>query len=245
MTQTGKNIWQLTFSDETTRDNVLVCGIDIQNNNYTCHTITGERQPPAYVDVKMPYEMPDGVMKSLLSSYGMVVGVRRQTYSFAPTIETGVRIFTVMEPKGTFPTSVKIGQYMLPLYVRYAGQPPKCYRCGSDQHCIVQCPKPPSYRRCYTCGSEDHLHKHCPGNINGSSMATEHLEHVVHPEPTGNNATTQVSSMTENVETKADDMNDANQSISGHASAYDMESDQSVLIRKSRRKKRFRQPVSI
>ena len=132
--------------------------------------------PIVYVDVKMPYEMPDGVVKSLLSSYGMVVAVRRRTYSFAPTIETGVRIFTVIEPKGTFLTSVKIGQYVLPLYVRYAGQPPRCYRCGSDQHHIAQCPKPPSYRRCYTCGSEDHLHKHCPGKINRSSIvtATEH-----------------------------------------------------------------------
>ena len=155
-----------------------------------------------------------------------------------------MRIFTVMEPKGIFPTSVKIGQYVLPLSVRYAGQPPRCYRCGSDQHRIAQCPKPPSYRRCYTCGSEDHVHKHCPGNINRSSIvtATEHLEHVVHPEPTGNNAATQVSSMTENVETKADDMNDANQSISGHTSDSGMESDQSVLIRRSRRKKRCRQP---
>ena len=183
MTQTGKNLWQLTFSDETARDNVLACGIDIHNNHYTCHTITGERQAPAYVDAKMPYEMPDGVVKSLLSSYGMVVSVRRRTYSFAPTIETGMRIFTVMEPNLTFVTSVKIGQYVLPLYVRYAGQTSRCHHCGSDQHCIVQCPKPLSYRRCYTCGSEDHLHKHCTGNINRSSMvtATEHIEDVDHP----------------------------------------------------------------
>ena len=76
--------------------------------------------------------MPDEVMKSLLSSYGMVVSVQRRTYSFAPTMEMGVRIFTVMEPNGAFPTSVKIGQCMLPLYVRYAGQQPRCYCCGSD-----------------------------------------------------------------------------------------------------------------
>ena len=148
VTQMGEKIWQLTSSDETTCDNVFASGIDIQNNHYNCPVITGERQPAAYADVNMPYEMPDGVVKSLLSIYSMVVGVRRRTYFFAPTIETGVRIFTVMEPKGIFPTSVKIGQDVLPLYVRYAGQPPRCYRCGSDQHRIAQCPKPPSYRQC-------------------------------------------------------------------------------------------------
>ena len=134
---------------------------------------------------------------------------------------------------------------MLSLYVRYAGQPPRCYRCGSDQHRIAQCPKPPSYRRCYTCRYKDHLHKHCPGNINRSSIvtATKHLEDVVYLEPTQNNAATQVSAMTENVERKADDiMNVTNQSISSHTSASGMESDQSVLIRRSQRKKRFRQP---
>ena len=123
-----------------------------------------------------------------------------------------MRIFTVMEPKGSFPTSALIGQYVPLLFVRHAGQPLRCYRCDSYQHRIAQCPKPSLYRRCYTCGFEDHLHNHCPGNINRSSIvtATELLEDVVHPEATGNNAATQVSSMTENVETKADDMNEAN-----------------------------------
>ena len=138
VTQTGKNSWQLTFSDERARDNVLACGTDIQNNHYICHTITGERRPPTYVDVKLPYEILDGVVKSLLSivTACWLVFEDEPTPLIAPTIETGVRIFTVMESIGTFPTSVTTGQYVLPLYVRYAGQPPRCYRCGSDQHRI-------------------------------------------------------------------------------------------------------------
>lgn len=247
VTQTGKNLWQLTFGDETARDTVLARGLDLLGVHYTCHTITGERHQTAtaFIDVKMPYEMPDGAVRSLLSSYGPVVKVHRRTYSFAPTIETGVRIFTVTEPKSPFPRSVRVGRYVLPLYVRYAGQPPRCYRCGSDQHQIRECPKPPSFRRCYTCGSEDHLYQHCPVNINRSNADANAAEE---------NAVNRAEAMADETETETE-QTDAEtvhvasktcQAHSGDTAASDMESDEWEVAgkpqRKTERKKRGRQP---
>ena len=51
-----------------------------------------------------------------------------------------------------------------------------------------------------------------PGYINRSSIfkATEHLEDVVHPEQIGNISATQVSLITENVETRTENRNDSN-----------------------------------
>ena len=61
--------------------------------------------------------------------------------------------------------------------MRYAGQPPRCYRCGSEEHQIRNCPKPQSYRRCYVCGSGDHLYQQCP-RYTADSFSSGH------PEPT-------------------------------------------------------------
>ena len=69
--------------------------------HYEFSLITGnyDGSPPAFVEVKMPYEMPDNAVRSLLIQYGHVTSVHRRKYAFAPTIETGVRIFKVFNPK--------------------------------------------------------------------------------------------------------------------------------------------------
>ena len=58
--------------------------------------------PPAYVTVKMPYEMSDNYVTDVLGKYGRVSKVYRRHYSFAPCTETGVRVFTVLDPYGSF-----------------------------------------------------------------------------------------------------------------------------------------------
>ena len=173
VTQTRAQSWQITFSDETTRDNFISSGLDVNGQHYECiplsrlsrDTFSRSQDPPALVTVKMPYEMPDAVAKSLLSRYGEVTRVHRRTYAFAPDIETGVRVFTVRNPAPieSFSQSFQVGRYLLRFYVRLAGQPTRCYRCDSDQHQVKDCPHPSSYRRCYRCGQEGHIYRSCPG----------------------------------------------------------------------------------
>ena len=105
--------WHLaiSFGNQTTKDTVVRAGLDIKERHCECVELSGSRPqhahpagpPPALVTCKMPYEMPDATIKSVLSKHGHVSGVHSRCYSFAPMIETGVRVFTVVNPKGTFP----------------------------------------------------------------------------------------------------------------------------------------------
>ena len=184
VTQTTRCTWQVTFDDKTARDVALCRGLDVSSRHYEFSLITGnyDGSPPAFVEVKMPYEMPDNAVRSLLSQYGHVTSVHRRKYAFAPTIESGVRIFKVVNLKGFIPPSFQIGRYRLPDFVRYAGQPPRCYRCGSEEaeHQIRNCPKPQSYRRCYVCGSGDHLYQQCP-RYTADSVSSGHPESTDQP----------------------------------------------------------------
>ena len=135
VTQTTRCTWQVTFDDVTARDVALCSGLDVSSRHYEFSLITvimTGRLAPAFVEVNMPYKMPDNAVRSLLTS---------------------LRIFKVVNPKGFIPPSFQIGRYRLSVFVRYAGQPPRCYRCGSEEHQIRNCPKPQSYQRCYVCGS--------------------------------------------------------------------------------------------
>ena len=173
--------WQITLATETSKDVVIGTGLDVNEQHYECYPLLNPRQrgpPPAYVTVKMPYEMSDNYVTDVLCKYGRVSKVYRRHYSFAPCTETGVRVFTVLDPYGSFPTSLRIGGYWLRFYVRYAGEPQKCYRCGSIEHQIRSCQHPPSYRRCYQCGGTDHVQRDCPSSALSDKPEEERSEDI-------------------------------------------------------------------
>lgn len=64
-------------------------------------------------------------------------------------------------------------RYQLPVYVRFAGQPPWSYRCGSHQHQIRKCPKPATFQRCCQCGSPHRVHQYRPKIEKEFSISTE------------------------------------------------------------------------
>ena len=94
------------------------------------------QDPPAFVSVKMPFEMADNVIISRIAENGQVAKITRRTYSFAGHVETGVRVYKVQNSRAYFPERIIYGRYNLRLHVRYAGQLPTCYRCGSTTHMI-------------------------------------------------------------------------------------------------------------
>ena len=173
--------WQITLATEASKGVVIGTGLDVNEQHYECYPLLNPRQrgpPPAYVTVKMPYEMSDNYVTNVLCKYGRVSKVYRRHYSFAPCTETGVRVFTVLDPYGSFPTSLRIGGYWLRFYVRYAGEPPKCYRCGSIEHQIRSCQHPPSYRRCYQYGGTDHVQRDCPSSALSDKPEEERSEDI-------------------------------------------------------------------
>ena len=182
VTQTLRHgVWQISFGNQTAKHTVLRAVLDIKERHYECVELAGSRPkhahpagpPPALVTCKMPYEMPDATIKSVLSKHGHVSRVHRRCYSFAPMIETGVRVFTVVNPKGTFPISLQVGHYLIRFYVRYAGEPTRCYRCAEADHHVKDCPKPSSFRRCYHCNGTDHVYRNCKKYSTASTRATE------------------------------------------------------------------------
>ena len=95
--------WQITLASETAKDTVLSKGMDGNGDHYECTALFGFRpdgaaNPPAFVTAKMPYDMPDATIKSILTKYGQVTRVHRRLYAFAPAIETGLRMFTIATP---------------------------------------------------------------------------------------------------------------------------------------------------
>ena len=160
-TQVGNQAsFQITLRCTTARDTVLNRGFDVKHQHHQCYSIDRPRNrgpPPAFVSVKMRYVMSDETVTSLLNNYGQVKNIHRRCYSFAPSTETRVRIFTVKNPKGEFSTSHRIGRYVLRFYLRYAGQASRCYRCDSTNHQIRDCLQSKWFRRCHRYGSTDHL----------------------------------------------------------------------------------------
>ena len=92
---------------------------------------------------------------------------------FRPMIETGVRVLTVVNPKGTFLISLQVGHYLIRFYVRYACEPTWCYRCDEADYHVKDCPKLSSFRRCYYCNGTDHVYRNCKNYSTASTRATE------------------------------------------------------------------------
>ena len=83
--------------------------------------------------------MADNVIIVRITENSQVAKITRRTYSFARHVETGVRVYKAQNPRGYFPERIIYGKYNLCLHVRYAGQPPTCYRCGSTTYMIKNC----------------------------------------------------------------------------------------------------------
>lgn len=136
--------WQITLRSEQARETLLDNGLTVGNSFVE---VTPLSTPPAFVTVKMPCEMSDQVITSHLVNHGTIAWVNHRTYRFAPNIETGVRVFKVLSPRGQIPDVITSGRFTLRLYVRYGGQAPACFRCGRHDHLIRDCPTPPGGTR--------------------------------------------------------------------------------------------------
>ena len=106
VTQTLRHgVWQISFGNQTAKDTVLRAGLDIKKRHYECVELSGSRLQNAHPAEPsrslVTCKMPDATIKSVLSKHGHVSSVHRRCYSFAPMIETGVRVFTVVNLKGT------------------------------------------------------------------------------------------------------------------------------------------------
>ena len=92
--------------------------------------------PPTLVSVKVPLEISDERVASILKEFGKVDShVLRRKYHFVD-IETGIGVFKLENVTTRLPSFLLIEGCTLPVYTRVAGQPPMC---GSPTHFIRDC----------------------------------------------------------------------------------------------------------
>jgi len=87
----------------------------------------------------LPPEVPDAVIRTVLSSYGEVQGVQADTWSraYRYTIANGIRIASITLTKH-IPSHITMAGNMV--LVSYEGQPMTCYGCNSTGHLYQACP---------------------------------------------------------------------------------------------------------
>ena len=141
LTQTRRTSWQVTVKSVEAKHRLLTAGFQVKGTYVSCMSIEPD---VVFVTVKMPFEMADTPIRTILSTYGIVTSVRRLTYSFARDIETGVRSFrlTQVKPGVELPKIITVGTYHLATRSQVPGQPRVCFRCKSPGHYIKDCPQP-------------------------------------------------------------------------------------------------------
>ena len=92
-----------------------------------------------------PFEAPDADMRSVLSKFGQIKGLRYQSFPGYSNIKTGSRIMRMVVER-EIPSQQSIMGY--PCRVWYKGQPISCNICRAVVHLAASCPNKGLCRRC-------------------------------------------------------------------------------------------------
>ena len=101
-----------------------------------------------HVSVSLPMEYPDVDLINLRNGCGQLKSenLRRLVYTEPgfTHIEHGIRVNEFTKIDMDMPRKLVIGG--TELHFKYTGQPIACYRCGSNEHLVQACLKPPRNR---------------------------------------------------------------------------------------------------
>ena len=85
--------------------------------------------------VDLPYGIPDGEIKTVLSHFGQIAYVRAETYM---NLYTGTRLIK-MDVKTAIPSRITIAGHLCTIF--YRGQVRSCFKCGLTGHEARNCPR--------------------------------------------------------------------------------------------------------
>ena len=92
-----------------------------------------------------PFEAPDADIRSVLSKFGQIKGLRYQSFPGYSNVKTGSRIVRMVVER-EIPSQQSIRGY--PCRVWYKGQPIRCNVCREVGHLAASCPNKGLCRRC-------------------------------------------------------------------------------------------------
>ena len=109
--------WQITLLNEEAKERLVLTDLIVNNVRLE---VLPQQDPPAFVSVKMPFEMADNVIISRIAENGQVAKITRHTYVFLCTTR-GNRSESIQstESRGYFPERIIYGKYNLCLHVQY------------------------------------------------------------------------------------------------------------------------------
>ena len=126
--------------------------------NIGSHECVVQATGPPQVDVYVhyyPFEAPDADIRSVLSKFGQIKGLRYQSFPGYSNVKTGSRIVRMVVER-EIPSQQSIRGY--PCRVWYKRQPIRCNICREVGHLAASCPNKGLSRRCKEPG---HTAGHC------------------------------------------------------------------------------------
>ena len=115
--------------------------------NIGSHECVVQATGPPQVDVYVhyyPFEAPDADIRSVLSTFGQIKGLRYQSFPGYSNVKTGSRIVRMVVER-EIPSQQSIRGY--PCRVFYKGQPIRCNICREVGHLAASCPNKGLCRR--------------------------------------------------------------------------------------------------
>ena len=141
----GGRCFDITLRSVESATRLASTGFDYESTIRPLRLLGAKR---IHVSVFLPVEYPDMDLINLLKRYGQLKSenLRRLFYTEPgfTHIERGIRVAEFTKIDRDMPRKLVIGG--VELHFKYTGQPMACYQCGSNEHLVQACPKPPRNR---------------------------------------------------------------------------------------------------
>ena len=171
---TGRNFeWHVTFRSSQVKCNFLAKGLVTLEGGRKGRLFSVTDSVTVVRVFWMPHWMPDDIIRAVLSDYGEVVTMVKETTQVNALrgSATLVRraVMKLKMPAEDLPTSMNfvLGTNMHTMLVTCPGQIPRCLRCNERGHIRRDCDTP----KCETCEEFGHSTDHHDAWVQGRSMA--------------------------------------------------------------------------
>ena len=136
----GGKCFDITLRSVEAASRLAVAGFDYENTTKSLRLLGAKT---LHVSIFISVEFPDSELKNILKQYGQLKSDKLRRLHFQEDgfqhIERGIRVAEFLSLDRDLPR--KMVTQGLEIFFKYTGQPITCYRCGSTDHMVRDCPK--------------------------------------------------------------------------------------------------------